>query len=389
MNLGFHYHTTFKIVNGTYYVPGYIGVFVNELAKHVKHLYFFQESQPNTNSEEEDYAITNKNISIVDLGPKSTFYKRLLYPESKLKIIDKYLHKIDIFLLRTPSPLSPHIYKRFADKIPVINLLVGNYMRGLTGLAQPIHRKAAIMVLTTYYQYLQNKMISGAHVIVNSHQLLNDNIKRAKDIFLVKTTTINEETFFERSDTCQNKTIHLLFTGRINFQKGLRELVESVGNLKSKHKIVLDIVGWEEKGKFSYQQHLMDLALKLNVGDRVIFHGKKKIGPELNEFYHNADIYVLPSYHEGFPRTIWEAMAHSLPVVTTSVGSIPYYLNNECALIIEPKNTNLLTDAIDKIITNSELRKKIIKNGYDLVKTCTLEYQTQELVGYLKKQINE
>jgi glycosyltransferase involved in cell wall biosynthesis len=82
-------------------------------------------------------------------------------------------------------------------------------------------------------------------------------------------------------------------------------------------------------------------------------------------------------------------MAHSLPVITTSVGSIPYYLDNECAIIIEPKNTNALTEAIDKLVTNSELRKKMIKNGFDLVKTCTLEYQTKELIGYLKKQMHE
>ncbi|MCZ2141171.1 MAG: glycosyltransferase family 4 protein, partial [Bacteroidia bacterium] len=366
-----------------------IGVFVNELAKHVKHLYFFQESQLNIDSEEEDYAITNPNITIVDLGPKSTFYKRLLFPETKLKIIDNYINNIDLLLLRTPSPLSPHIHKRFADKIPVINLLVGNYMRGLSGLAQPTHRKVAIIALTMYYQLLQHRMLRGANVIVNSHQLLNDNKNRAKDIFLVKTTTINEDTFFVREDTCTNNPIHLLFTGRINFQKGLRELIETVGKLYNKHNIILDIVGWEEKGQFSYQQHLMDLAHKLNISDRVIFHGKKKIGPELNEFYRHADIYVLPSYHEGFPRTIWEAMAHSLPVITTSVGGIPYYLDNECAIIIEPKNTNALTEAIDKLVTNSELRKNIIKNGFDLVKTCTLEYQTKELIGYLKKQINE
>jgi glycosyltransferase involved in cell wall biosynthesis len=276
-NLGFHYHTTFKVVNGTYYVPGYIGVFVNELAKHVKHLYFFQESQLNIDSEEEDYAITNPNITIVDLSPKSTFYKRLLFPESKLKTMDKYINNIDVFLLRTPSPLSPHIHKRFADKIPVINLLVGNYMRGLSGLAQPIHRKVAIIALTMYYQLLQHKMLKGANVIVNSHQLVNDNKNRAKDIFLVKTTTINEDTFFARTDTFNNKDIHLLFTGRINFQKGLRELIESVGKLYTKHNIILDIVGWEEKGQFSYQQHLMDLSHKLKISDRVIFHGKKKI----------------------------------------------------------------------------------------------------------------
>ncbi|MCO1498175.1 glycosyltransferase, partial [Limosilactobacillus reuteri] len=91
----------------------------------------------------------------------------------------------------------------------------------------------------------------------------------------------------------------------------------AVAILSNKYKIIIDIVGWEEQGSFSYEKALKQIAIENGIGEKIIFHGKKEIGPELNTYYRNADIYAIPSYHEGFPRTIWEAMANSLPVIAT------------------------------------------------------------------------
>jgi glycosyltransferase involved in cell wall biosynthesis len=152
-----------------------------------------------------------------------------------------------------------------------------------------------------------------------------------------------------------------LYTGRINFQKGLRELLQAVSMLIKVYTIEIDIVGWEDAGKFSYTEALKKEAKVLGLMDRLHFHGKKKVGDELNSFYRKADIYCIPSYHEGFPRTIWEAMANSLPVIATRVGSIPGYLSEKTTLLIDAKNVNQLREAIEEVITNEHRRKSIIK----------------------------
>ena len=98
-----------------------------------------------------------------------------------------------------------------------------------------------------------------------------------------------------------------------------------------------------------------------------------------------GDIYILPSYHEGFPRTIWEAMANSLPVVATNVGGIPNYLeNNKNVILIEPKSVEEIVLGISKLLNNNTLRKNIIKNGYNLASKNTLEIQTKKMIKTLK-----
>jgi glycosyltransferase involved in cell wall biosynthesis len=124
--------------------------------------------------------------------------------------------------------------------------------------------------------------------------------------------------------------------------------------------------------------------------NKMKFHGFKKVGPDLNEMYRMADIYVIPSYHEGFPRTIWEAMANSLPVVATKVGSIPYFLEDKKhAILINPKKTSDIVKAVNQLISDNNLRKLLIRNGIEISKTNTLEQQTKKMVDRIKSLAKE
>ena len=108
----------------------------------------------------------------------------------------------------------------------------------------------------------------------------------------------------------------------------------------------------------------------------------------LFKYYRQADIYVIASLSsfEGFPRTIWEAMAHSLPVVATKVGSIPDYLKNKVqALLVNPRRPNEFKENLEIIISNSTLRKKLIREGKLLAKENTLSVRAKELLSVIKK----
>jgi glycosyltransferase involved in cell wall biosynthesis len=96
---------------------------------------------------------------------------------------------------------------------------------------------------------------------------------------------------------------------------------------------------------------------------------------------------VLPSYHEGFPRTIWEAMANSLPVIATRVGGIPNYLkNNENAILIEPKIVEDIVISVKKLINDNNLREKIVVNGLEIAKQNTLEKSTKNIIKIIEKK---
>jgi glycosyltransferase involved in cell wall biosynthesis len=381
MNIGFHYHIPFYKKHNKLYVPSYLGVFIDELAKHAETLFLFMEHV--ISNSEADYELQSSNIRIIDLGSKSSFYRRLLLPSKKLKLIIPHLLDVDHLILRSPSPLSPHISRVARNKTHAVHFLVGDYVKGLKELQQPFWRKWAIVLLTHYYQHLQRRMIRNAHVLVNSLELYDANKSLTQDLYTIKTTTLNKNSFYERNDTCQHNTIRILYTGRINFQKGLRELLQAVSMLIKAYTIEIDIVGWEDAGKFSYTEALKKEARVLGVIDSLHFHGKKKVGDELNSFYRKADIYCIPSYHEGFPRTIWEAMANSLPVIATRVGSIPGYLSEKTTLLIDTKNVNQLKAAIEEVITNEHRRKSIIKASFEYAQDCTLENQTKKMVDLI------
>jgi glycosyltransferase involved in cell wall biosynthesis len=63
-----------------------------------------------------------------------------------------------------------------------------------------------------------------------------------------------------------------------------------------------------------------------------------------------ADVFTLPSYMEGCPNTVMEALACGRPVVATSVGGIPEILNEQCGLLIPPRDSHALAEALRSVL---------------------------------------
>ncbi|MEL7658701.1 MAG: glycosyltransferase family 4 protein, partial [Bacillota bacterium] len=117
------------------------------------------------------------------------------------------------------------------------------------------------------------------------------------------------------------------------------------------------------------------------------FHGYQPIGPTLSAFYDRADIFITASQSsEGFPRTIWEAMAHSLPVIATGVGSIPDFIG-DAAVIIEPQSVSGIVDAINFLISNPTKRQNFINMGQELAKENTLNRRSLEMISEIDKHL--
>jgi len=386
MKLGFYYHIpAYKKEDGKIYLPGFLGVFIDSMAKEVNHLYCFmhQPQQPELN--EEDYVIKSTNVTLVELGSKTPAYIRMLFPSRYKKVFQKYGKFCDNIIVRSPSPLAPFIYTFLKNETNVVYLIVGDYTNGIKYLNLPPFRKLGIRWFLMYYQYLQNKVISKCKVLVNSQQLFDENKNIAKEIHQIRTTSLSMQNFYYQEDRCQSSPFQLLYSGRLDFAKGLMEIVEALRILAEEGiDVIFNLVGWEEGGKESVKKSLLDKARKLGVESKLIFHGKKPLGLELYAIYQKADIFVIPSYHEGFPRVIWEAMANSLPVIATAVGSIPFFLKHEeNSILIQPKSPEEIFEAVYKIIQDVDLRKKLIKNGLSLAKMNTLEKQTKFLIDKL------
>lgn len=112
--------------------------------------------------------------------------------------------------------------------------------------------------------------------------------------------------------------LHLLTVARLSPEKGLNILLDAIAQARGEGvQLTLTLVG-----EGSMRAVLEDQTRRLRLGDHVVFAGA--IGQNrIREFYQNADAFVLPSFSEGLPVVLMEAMAMGLPVIASRITGIP------------------------------------------------------------------
>jgi glycosyltransferase involved in cell wall biosynthesis len=384
LRLGFHYHVPAVRQDGGIFMPGFQGRFVDSLAAHCQEVICFLHTPRPDEQELMDYRILRANVTLVDIGQHVSVPRRMIWARRLVQPLKDRRGKLDALLIRGPSPLLASL-ARVSDPVPVVLLLVGDLLSGIDDLPQPRWRKEAIRLWARWNHRQQLRVASRSLVFVNSRQLYNQLRSILPELHEIRTTTLETSDFYRREDTCLTPPIHLLYTGRIDRGKGLLNMLEALSLLVNQGEdIVLDLVGWPHKNDNIIEQ-IQALAQQQGVAQRVIYHGYKALGHELFAYYKQADIYVICSLSsfEGFPRTIWEAMAHSLPVVATRVGSIPDFIQG-AAELIEPGKVQELAAALSGLIHDPKRRRLLIQRGFTLAADNTMDKQ----VGNMITQIN-
>lgn len=108
---------------------------------------------------------------------------------------------------------------------------------------------------------------------------------------------------------------------------------------------------------------LQGLSVQLGISERVFFTGMRR---DIERLLPLMDIFVLPSYFEGFGIAIVEAMAAGRPVVATAVGGVPeIVINEETGLLVEAGDVNGLAKAIETLIYDPDLRRRLGQRGQE------------------------
>lgn len=150
----------------------------------------------------------------------------------------------------------------------------------------------------------------------------------------------------------------ILYLGAIGEKKGVFDLLYASEILQEKGcEFKLNIVGPEmEEG---CKEKLKIISMKRNLEKYIEIYKEIKYNETIS-FYSSADIYILPSYTEGLPMTLLEAMASGLPVVSTKVGAIPEIIEDGInGFLVNPGNIFDLASKIEILINNKPLRKKM------------------------------
>lgn len=165
------------------------------------------------------------------------------------------------------------------------------------------------------------------------------------------------------ADGMADKTMRLTFLGKIMPEKGIYDLLEVIFENKDLYngKIHLSIGGNGETAQL--QQYISSRGLENIVTFVGWVNGEKK-----EELLNDTDVYVLPSYYEGLPISILEAMAHGKAIISTTVGGIPEIVkDDENGFLITPGDKPALKHAIDKLIQNPGIRTKMGKISFQKV----------------------
>ena len=162
----------------------------------------------------------------------------------------------------------------------------------------------------------------------------------------------------------------LLFVGRLIRVKGVYYLIKALPEVLKQHpKTKLLIVGSGPE-----KRRLMQLSAELEIINKVVFIDEV-LQEDLIPLYSIANILVLPSIidvtgeTEGLGVVLLEAMACRVPVIGSDVGGIKdIIIDGETGLLSEQKNNDSLAEKIIQLLSDEQLRKKVIENGFKLVK---------------------
>ncbi|NOQ32566.1 MAG: glycosyltransferase [Helicobacteraceae bacterium] len=164
--------------------------------------------------------------------------------------------------------------------------------------------------------------------------------------------------FLGSDDQVSERENKILFLGRLGHRKGIYDLIKAFETIKHSHtdaKLLLGGDGEIEECK--------DLVDGLRLTESVEFLGwigddqKKKL---LN----TCKVFTLPSYNEGFPLSILEAMSAGLAIVSTKVGGIPEeVINGNSGLLIEAGDTNALAQSIIRILSDDNYCDSLGENA--------------------------
>ncbi len=279
------------------------------------------------------------------------------------KIINK--EKPDLINGHTPVPFMADLggFLAKVNKIP----FVLTYQNDLFKNSNLINN-----ILKFYYKTVGNFIFKNSKKIICSSAYYANNSPYLKK-YLNKISIVPPGVYKDRFEKIRNikfsiSSGYILFVGQLDkthSHKGLDYLLSAICILKKRNTILKLVI----VGKGNNKNYFEGLATKLNINKDIVF-AENVTDKMLPLYYKNASLVVLPTINnsEGFGIVLIEAGISKKPVIATKVGGIPFVVdNNKTGILVPPKNSEALATAIEKLIKNSKLAKKLGEEGYKKV----------------------
>lgn len=317
----------------------------------------------------EKYDWNYPNIKVVssNLRPGDTF-RNILWEQFVLPKLAKE-HKVDI--LHSPANMAPLFYK-------------GKSIVHIHDLCFIVNPQWYSFAFRNWYRFVIPRLVKKAtRVITNSNNSRNDLLQYCKvpldNISLVYWAV---DDFFLKEEIPRAKSIdrprkdYILYVGSLEPRKNIKLLVEAYGILRKKNpdiKTKLVLIGGESPLFAEFTLRIKEFK------EDVILTGFVD-EENLRTYYREAKLVVYPSLYEGFGFPPLEAMASGTPVVTSHSSSLPEVVG-DAALTVDAHNAPGLALAITELLSDPQLREKLILKGYERVRKFTWERVARKILA--------
>lgn len=223
------------------------------------------------------------------------------------------------------------------------------------------------------HRYAVKKVVDKSDVIIALSEYWKEYFKKefpTKRVEIIKNVISAPKVHKQQTSYCT-----LLFLGLLGKNKGIYDLLECIRDHKEEFQGNLKLY----IGGNGEIEHVKQLIKDYGIADIAIFEGWVS-GDKKIELLNKSDAYILPSYKEGLPISILEAMSYGMPIISTPVGGIPEIVSNgENGYLVEPGNKEDIYKAIISLLNNTDLRKRMGK--------VSLSRVGEHLPKYVEKQL--
>ncbi len=327
--------------------------------------------------------------SVLNMYSKHFENLNVISTSSKDIILDKLFHFIQIFFKISIICMTDKQIKILHLHSAAKGSFVRKSIIGLTG--KILNKKVVFHIhsgsFETYYnnagifKYLILFVLRNMDIVIclsDQWKLFYQNCLGLKNVVVIGNPVEIPE-YFEYQNESNN--IELLFLGKICDNKGLFDLIEYLRSNKYflNNQIQLLIGGNGEVDR-----------LKLLLKDKKLINNIQYCGWVQEDYkvqlLSNCDIYILPSYFEGLPVSILEAMAFGKPIIATSVGGVPSIVkNNHNGWLFNPGSFEELDAIFDDIFTQRKSLSDFGKSSYIQVSKYAPDLIQQDLTSLYQK----
>lgn len=301
-----------------------------------------------------------------------------------VKLIRRHVEKDTVLWLAWPHPISLVLLMLYGRKNKVFVTIRQN-LRELMKVRYSGVTRTFALAFVDLLNLMLRVFYKNVLVFTTGKEMYNIVSATMSNVNEIKTPVISRKYKATYEVANHKEETNLLFVGRLEPEKGLFYLIESVDLLKkSSLNVHLHLVG-DGTEKDGIVKRIQELKLE----NDITLHGYLTFGDELLKHYRSASYFVLPSISEGFPKVINEARAFGIPIISTKCGGVVHEIEHKVnGYFVEKKSPSSIADAVHELNGNPDLAGAISQNELRDFDVNNMEYHQEKVIEILRKHFS-